>query len=266
MTTMTAPKSFDYSYGDTVTNLTLPLPNKHRYTDSQQKMVDIAINKDWELDTTAIRNTYGYGIDRLEDEDRRRQYLSQHPFVFVRPADDGTGTWQIELDYVSREYSNYGNRSFNKALLGAKITFINPDGTGRVYDDALSGYADYNRGKAVLQKQSTAGWASTNWITRVLTEAGASTLRAQVELLLEDPALVLWLAAEAMYEATEAESAARRERERQEALKARPLPEGWSELKSAARAVANADGISDTAALLVALKAAVAAVEGAVVR
>jgi hypothetical protein len=263
MTTMTAPKSFDYSYGDTVTTISIPLKNSHRYTTGQQSLIDTAIAAGWTLDLTAIENTYSWhgSFSNLPVADRVR-YLEQHPFTFVKPAADG-GCWVVELDYRDREFSYSSRRSFNKTLKGARLSRIAPDGMKIEFEDALSGYASRNYDNLlVLEKQSTASYASVNWVYAVTT----GTMRDRVTQLLQDPAAVVQRAADAMKARKLADAAEMAEYNRQQELKRRPMPEGWSELKSAARAVVNADGISDTAALLVALKAAVAAVEGAVVR
>lgn len=253
-----------YTYGDIVTEVDYPLPLRHRYTKSQQEMVDTVVGLGWSLDTTAVRNSYGYHFDGLSEE-RRVAYLEQHPFVFVRPAADG-GWWELELDYVSREYS-YGSRakSFNKALLGAKLKRFTAEADQVQFESAISGYPSYPQGAAILQRQSTAGYASTNWVTAVASENGRDTLRSQVLALATDPETVLWLAAERMHNETLARLAARRAYQETEEARRRPLPEGWDELKTAARAVAKADGLTDLEAVKTALKAALAAVEGEVV-
>lgn len=262
MTTVptTAPATYDYRYGDSVTRVTLPLRNPHTYTKGQQALVDTAVANGWTLDQTAILNTHGWGNFSAYTPEQKRRYLIQHPFKFTRPATDG-GRWEIELDYQDRDYSLYA--SFNATLKGAKLARYTADGEKVVYNPALSGWTSTpTRGGLVLEKQSTARWASVNYVTAA---ASGATLREQVVSLLADPEHVVARALQDLAAAEAAEAAQRAENDRIKALKARPLPEGWSALSEAARAVSEADGMSDTAALLVALKAAVAAVEGEVV-
>lgn len=272
MTTTTTPTAgpatttFDYTYGDSITPVSVPLPNDYRYTNGQQALVDHALDRGWELDTTAISNTYGYRFDELPAE-RRAAFLKQHPFKFVRPAADGNGHWQITLDYLSREYSHHGSRGFNKTLKGARLRRFYADGTTQKFDEAVSGYVNYNYGRheIVLQQQSTASYASTNWVWAAALVGEGYSIRERVQALLDDPDGIVELAYEKMATAAARAKAARDEAERIRNLKARPLPRGWGALARAARAVNDADGMSDTEALLAALKAAVAAVEDEVV-
>ena len=261
MTTTTFPETLAYTYGDTVTQVYLPLKNSHVYTTGQQALIDIAIEAGWVLDLTAIENTHSFGSYASLPLADRVRYLKQHPFTFVKPAADG-GSWVVELDYRDREFSYY-RRDFNKTLKGARLSRIAPDGMKVEFEDRLSGHASRNYDNlAVLEKQSTASYASVNWLYAVTT----GTMRDRVAQLLQDPAAVIQQAADAMNRRKLADIAEMAEWNRQQELKRRPLPAGWDELKTAARRVVDANGTTDTAAVLVALKAAVAAVEGAVVR
>lgn len=259
MTAATDTQTYTYNYGDTATTVAIPLPNNYNYTKGQQALIDTAIAAGWVLDLTAIENTYTYGsYSKLPLADRVR-YLAQHPFTFVKPAADG-GSWVIELDYRDREFSYY-RRDFNKTLKGARLSRIAPDGMKVEFDDQLSGFASRNYDNlAVLEKQSTASYASVNWFYAVTT----GTMRDRVAQMLQDPAAVIQRAADAMNRRKLADIAEMAEWNRQQELKRRPLPEGWDALKTAARRVVDANGVTDTAAVLAALKAAVAAVEGAV--
>ncbi len=261
---MTKPKTIDYTYSGVVTTVALPAPLRHRYTKGQQSLVDAVVKLGWSLDETAIINTYGNHFDLLSEE-RRLANLVQHPFVFVREDADG-GWWELELDYVSREFSWYshGEDRFNKALLGAKLRRFTAEADEVTFDDALSGYASYSRGRVVLQKQSNAGWASYNYVTGVATDGERYTLREQVLALATDPGLVLWLAAERRFTADEAKYAAQRAKADREAAEAN-ITAGWADLKAVARQVASSHGLSDHAALVAALKTALAAVEDEVV-
>ena len=263
MTTTTAT-NFAYKSGDSVTNITIPLPNTYPLTKGQQSLVDFAIAHGWTLDITAISNTYGYRLDEQKDEDYRRTFLKQHPFKFVRPSTDG-GTWQVTLDYASREYSNYGRRGFNKTLKGAKLTLTAADGTRTLFDAELSGYSTRTGNKdndeVMLQPTSTASYNHTNWVWDAALVDDGFSLRERVEVLLTDPDAVVAKAAVLMAESKARKEAWRAEKEAERVARGRPLPAGWDGLQAAAKAVSQANGISDTDALLVALKAALAAVE-----
>lgn len=254
--TTTAPVQYGYRYGGCVTTVTLPLPMKHRYTKGQQALVDAALSDGWELDLTAILNSSSGRFSAYTPE-QRVTYLSQNPFQFVKPAADG-GRWEVELDYTSRDYGWYGPH-FNSTLKGAKLRRYAADGSQVMFSPALSGWASGgSQGDLILERQSTAGWASTNYVTAVTS---GKTLRDQVISLLNDPEAVATRAVEAR-DAAEAKEAVRNaEIERIRELKKRPLPAGWDALQEAAQAVAEADGLSDTEALLAALKGAVASVE-----
>lgn len=263
MTTTTA--TFSYHYGESVTEVTVPLPNTYRYTKGQQDLIDFAEDHGWTLDVTALYTTYGgYRFDGLTEE-RRRANLAQHPFVFVRPGTDG-GTWRVELDYVSREFSYYGGKSFTKTLKGARLTFTGDDGAVNTFDAALSGYATLTGSREnteiVLAQQSTASYAATNWVWHAALVGEGYSTRERVQALLVDPEGVVFRAVTAMAADKADQAAYEAERERIRALKARPLPAGWEALQEAAQAVVKADGMSDTDALLAALTAALAAVEG----
>lgn len=269
MTAATATNIYNYNYADTVTTVSIPLPNNFNYTKGQQAIVDAAIEAGWALDITAISNTYGYRFDQLEAE-RRASYLVQHPFKFVRPSADG-GTWKITLDYASREYNNYGNGGFNKTLKGAKLTHVEADGTETGFSSELSAYAAYRAygqepTEIVMQPTSTASYSSTNWVWDAALVGEGYSMRDRVEALLLDPERTVAKAVELMAASKARKAAQEAAREAEQAARRRPLPAGWDELQEAAKAVSKADGVSDHAALLVALKAAVAAVEGAVVR
>jgi hypothetical protein len=271
MTSTLSPQTFTHRYGDTETVLTLPLPVRHSYTKGQQDLVDTVIALGWTLDPTAVHNTYGWGLDRL-DPARRPEFLVQHPFTFVKVAADG-GTWTLVLDYVSREYSHYGRRGFSKTLKGAKLTHTAADGTQTRYPASLSAYIPTtsigdrgNSTEVVLEKQSTASYAATNWIWQATRdEDGGYTLRTQVERLATNPELVLWIAAELQNARKVREAEAEARRKADDAAKARPLAPSWGTLRQAARDIVNANGKSDAVALLEALKAAVALVEEEVV-
>lgn len=258
--------NYDYSYGDSVTTVSVPLKNTHSYTKGQQALIDVAVAHGWTLDITALKNSYGWRFDQLPAE-RRAHHLSQHPFKFTRPATDALGgTWQVELDYVSREYSYHGDRGFNKTLKGAKLIRIQADGTQTLFPAKLSGYATRSANKdnieIVLQPTGTAGYSANNWVWDAAQVGESYSLRERVEELLEDPEFVVSRAVRLLSAHEVAEATAQAERKAIEEARRRPLSAAWVDLRDVAAQVAQADGLSDTAALLATLKAAVALVEG----
>lgn len=266
MSTTATPATYDYRYGDTVTTVQVPLPNSYRYTKGQQALVDFAVEQGWKLDIYAVSNTYGYRFDRMPAE-RRPDYLVQHPFKFTKAGqfDGQPGTWKVTLDYVSREYSHY-RKPLTKTLKGAKLVFVPANGTKAVkFDAAVSGYATFignpDNDEIVLQQQSTASYASTNWVWAAALVGEGYSLRERVQVLLTDPEAVVSRAIEARAADEARTKAYYAEQERIRQLKGRPLPAGWDQLQKVAAQVAEANGMSDTNALLAALKAAVSAVE-----
>lgn len=261
MTAPTATRTLNFTYGDVTVPVQIPLRNDYRYTKGQQELVNLAVERGWALDVTAISNTCGHRFDSLPAE-RRAAYLKQHPFKFVRPGRDG-GTWKLTLDYVSRDYSWYGDQGFNKTLKGAKLTFTAADGGEREFDAALSGYATDGLSsrantQAVLQPTSRAGYAATNWLWEA---AEGHSLRERVESLLADPEAVVDRAVALMAEDKAEREAREAERNRIRDLKARPLPAGWLLLQEVAAQVVAADGMTDIGALLADLEAAIRGVE-----
>lgn len=261
--------NYDYSYGDSVTTVAVPLPNNYAYTKGQQALIDVALAHGWTLDITALKNGYGWRFDELPAE-RRVQHLSQHPFKFTRPATDALGgTWQIELDYVSREYSYYGDRGFNKTLKGAKLIRIQADGTETLFPAKLSGYAtrsaNSDNTQVVLEPTGTAGYSANNWVWDAAS-AGEErlNLRERVEELLADPEDVISRAVQLLSAHEVAEVTAQARRKADQEARRRPLSPSWNGLRRAAQGIVDSDGKSDPVALLAALKAAVALVEGEV--
>lgn len=266
MTTTTAT-TFAYTYGDSVTPVEVPLPNRFTYSKGQQALLDFVAEQGWKLDIYALRNTYGYRFDNLPEE-RRREFLVQNPFALTKAGqlNGVTGTWKAVLDYKSREYSNYGDAGYTNTLKGAKLTFTADDGALMAFDPALSGYAtrtarrDENT-EIVLQATSKAGYASNNWVWDAALVGEGYSVRERVQVLLANPEAVVTTAITLMAEDQEREAARRAEKVRIRELQNRPLPAGWDALKQAARNIVAADGMSDTDALLAALKDAVAEVE-----
>lgn len=261
---MTDTRTIKFTYGDVTVPVQVPLPNNFKYAKGQQALVDFAVEQGWELDVTAISNTYGRRFDSLPAE-RRAEYLKQHPFKFVKPGKDG-GTWGLTLDYVSREetWSWYGSRGFSNTLKGAKLTFTAADGALNNFDAALSGYANYGTMRdteIVLQPTSRASYASNNWVWDAALVGEGYSLRERVQVLLTDPEAVVERAVALMAESRRREQERQAEQDRIRELKNRPLPAGWSLLQEVAAQVAAADGITDTGALLADLEAAIRGVE-----
>jgi len=259
------------------TNNLIAYPLKFRYSKGQQALVSAVVKLGWNLDSSETLNDYYGGWGRPDFSElpaaEQNQYLSQHPFIFVKPAADG-GTWQLELDYQSRErYSQ-----FNKTLQAAKLRHFAADGTETVIPGFSTveytfggkgnypGRSDSNIGAAWLKHPGIARGRSTNWLWEATRdEDGSYNLREQVIKLATNPELVLWRAAEKLHnqQVRLAEQQAEKKADRE--ARQRPLAPSWKQLRRAAYAIVTADGKSDAVALLDALKAAVAIVEEEVV-
>lgn len=238
---------------------------------------DVALDNGWTLDPTQTVDTfrgYGYRWHEMSAEEKA-SYIKQDPNSFERPAADG-GTWKVRFEF---------NEGRGHVLRAAHLRYFDADGVERVigsddYKFALSGtsYAYYdpetdsrngnwpgnpnsNIGAAVLANPNRYSGLSTSWlweVTRNQTDDGP--LRKSAALLLANPDLLVWLAAEAQYQAEVHWAAERAEKARIKALKDK-LPEGWLELRQAARAIVNAHGLDDHQALIDALIEAAANVE-----
>lgn len=208
---------------------------------TQDKLVAFALKQNWVLDASITINTYnGWSFSKLTPE-QQANYIKQHPFIFTRPAKSG-GRWQIELDY--RNKGTYGGR-FGNRLHGAILRHFADDGTPtkRLWK---------------LVKPGRYGINSDN--TYEVTGDYDTPIVKRVERLLTDPEAVVWLASELRWN-NEQSTIARMEAIRiDRELRDRPLPEGWAELAKVARTVANADGKTDTDALLHELTFAIEAV------
>lgn len=213
---------------------------------TQQQMIDFILSRGWKHDTTKTVNTFrasrSRGFSQLADEDKEL-YRKQHPFAFTRIGSDG-GVQTLSLHYPS-DYKLFGT-----TLREAYFVWQCPDS---------------DRVRRVTVRQPRAYWGPDH-IWEALAVAGPKTpIRQRVAALVADPEGILAKAEqlEAAHRAAEelAMQARQAEREARETL-----PEGWEALQAAAQAVADSDGLSDHAALLAQLQAAVAAFEGVVVR
>lgn len=210
---------------------------------SQQEMIDHALGQGWILDTTKTVNTFrGYGWGQLTEEERAT-YMVQHPFSFTGRGQDG-GIQTLVLSYPT----DYG--LFGKNLRSASFEWNIP-GTNRVRRVMI---------------QAPRGYHGPDFVWNVLAVCGEkTTIRQRVAAFVSSPEVMIRKAAEAK-EADEAAAyaAARRREADQEARN--NIPAGWLALQAAAQAVVASDGLSDHTTLLVALRAAMEAAEGAVVR
>lgn len=225
----------------------------------QEKLLAYIAAQGWSLDPTVTINTYRrWGFSDLPAEEKAK-YIKPHPHAFTKPASDG-GRWQIWLDYSIR--SDYGGR-LGTRLHSVEITKFDADGE-RVSLDGINSWG----GRIKLQRPSTSRYVyrREDWVwdaTDPLTDDNESdgTLAKRVERLASNIELVLWLAAELKYNSDVRFAAQIAEQQRDRELRSRPLPDGWDVLKTAARAVVSADGLSDPVALIAALREGIAAVE-----
>jgi len=212
-----------------------PAPN-------QKSLVNAILKLGWSIDPTQTVDTFrGWGYTSLSDDEKVR-YQAQHPYAFTRTGSDG-GTQTLRLDFPT----DYG--VFGKTLRRADFEWKRP-GTDKVAR------------RATVRHPGSADWRSTDYLWEILAVDGdKTTIRRRVEAFATNPELALWLAAEAKFAAKEASRVEWAEKLRIQELRDRPLPDGWGQLKSAARSVIAADGLTDTAAVVAALKSALADLE-----
>jgi len=232
---------------------------------SQDQFVAFAIDNGWVLDTSDKINTFGgWGsFNRLSPEDQAR-YIKQNPFAFIRPVANG-GIWKVEFRFTS-----------NGRIRAAELRYFNGNEQiiGQTDNDGRnslseSGYAYGDKGNwpgnprcniMPVRLFTPTPNNSSCWLGDV-TRGEDNPLRKQVELLLTNPDLVVWLAAEYKFKVESRWAAERAEKDRVAALRNRPEPKGWFELHKAALAVTRSNGLSDHAALIDALINAAAGVD-----
>lgn len=226
-------------------------------TNARTQLLDFVVASGWKLDETETIPLPRWSNKPGESQDDR----IQHPHAFVKAAAHG-GVWKIKLDYRNR--SSYSG-GFDNILRGVEVRHIF-DGSEVAlfpYDWNASERSGYIHA-AKLQNSDKAKYVSTSWLWNVTYgPTGSATLRQRAEMLIANPDLVIWLAAEAKHQ--DAVRAAERLAARRADTEARqrPMPEGWDELVKAARAVTSADGKSDPVALIAALRDGIREVENA---
>lgn len=226
-------------------------------TNAREQLIAFTIAQGWELDPNqTMWSDYG----RVISPDRTR---IQNPHAF-RKADGVGGFWTIELDYsVQAEWGKTDNR-----LRSLRLAHVNAEGGlqalgSRHYNLSVNLDPKYADSWRTLNSQV---WQVTHGVT------GSNTLRQRAELVIVDPALVLWLAEEANYQRTlEIEAERKRTAERTAARK-RPLAITIElaefrtlahELSSATSELRTADGLTDLPAAVAKAEAAIAAIRAA---
>lgn len=218
-------------------------------TATQQEMIDFILSRGWTVDTSKTVNTFrGWGFNQLP-ADEQAGYWKQNPFTFTRIGSDG-GTQTLRLGHRSRsgEYP-HDYAPFGKTLREAYFTWAVP-GTDRI------------RRITIRQPRSYHG---PDHLWEALAVTGPKTpIRQRVARFVADPEQAIAKAEELQeaYRVAQEQALLAREADREAR---ETLPEGWEALQAAAQAVAASDGLSDHAALLAQLQAAVAAVEDVVV-
>jgi len=202
----------------------------------------------WTLDTTAT-------LPRRHSNER-----VQNPLAFVRPAQAG-GDWHLHLDYMIE--SSYTGRTDN-TLRGLEMWRIKP---GQVRGDA----------PAIHKLRQPKKYGDTGLWTIAGRDLGndyGKAMRMRAERVTADPDLAVWLEVEQRWKDNEAMKQAQIAREAAWAKRKQATPHvlvtgsAWTGLTDAvtraARKLYQADGTSDTYALMDALRTAVAELEAAV--
>lgn len=228
-------------------------------TNARTEFLAFVTDHGWELDPDETIYT---GSSWTRQDQRLPAEYKQNPFAFRRPAKHG-GTWKIELDYTDRSSSDYGyRRSTDNRLRKVEVRYFDAEGTEVRLFTTGRHFSMERIHPVLLTNTDVSTWQSTSWIWKVTYgPTGTATLRKRAEMLVADPDLVIWLAAEA--QALDHQKFLEREAARRADIEARrrPLPEGWDALKRAAVAVERADGKTDVLAVLDSLRAALEAVE-----
>jgi len=211
-------------------------------TNARTQLLDFVVASGWKLDETKTTLAPGWNSWNSNPEH------VQHPHCFVKAAAHG-GVWQIKLDYTNRSSYNGG---YDNILRVVEVRHI--------FDGSEVALFPYNWNApersgwiqaAKLENSDKAKYVSTSWLWNVTYgPTGSATLRQRAEMLIANPDLVIWLAAEAKHQ--QAVLLAEHQAARQADIEARqrPMPEGWAELKKAAYAVERADGKSDVDQIL----------------
>jgi len=150
---------------------------------AREQLVAFVIDRGWELDPTKTKWS-DYVLDGRAVSGNRERVQDPHCF---RRADGDGGFWTLELDFsAASDFRKTTNR-----LRRAHFRHENAEG-------ALVnvGPRDFHNHITVEPRDSWAGgldaavWSVTEGVT------GTNSLRQRVELIVVDPALVVWLASE----------------------------------------------------------------------
>lgn len=226
-------------------------------TNAREQLIAFTFDQGWELDPikTVRANDSIYTTERI-----------QNPFAF-RKADGLGGFWTIELDY--RTQADW--RKTDNRLRSLRLAHVDADGVLQVL-----GSRKYNL-TVELNPMYSDSWRTLNnqvwYVTDGIT--GTNTLRQRAELVIADPALVLWLAEENNHKRNLQIAAERKRAADEAAARKRPLAITISadefrtlalKVASAARNLSNANGVTDLGTEVAKAEAAVAALRAALVK
>lgn len=207
-------------------------------TNAREQLLAFFIENGWELDPTAtVWSDYS-----LSYRSNRERIQDPHTF---RKSDGADGFWVARLDYRIREsFGKTDNR-----LRGLRLTHENAEGHWQTI-----GSRGYNTCVDLDPRYADHGIHGAVFAVTHGTGSQDNTLRQRAELIARDPALVVWLAEEHIYQEKLRRDAAVQERKRLDALRRRPLAitvervefaNLVTELSRAAGFLSRADGTTD---------------------
>lgn len=225
---------------------------------AREQLIAFIIDKGWALDPTSTVR------DESSTEAMREQRRIQNPNVFRKPDGEG-GFYRAVLDYNSR--SNW-SADPDTRLRGVSLTHTTADGTrksigSKSYNSSVELEAKYADSYRSLNQHV---WSITSGIL------SSVSLKQRAEVLLADPALVLWLAEERSYKRELEIKAENKRRDEERKARKRPLKVNVgqddfrklvSELENAVWKLRRADGLTDLPAVVAEAVAALAPVVAA---
>ena len=224
---------------------------------AREQLVAFIIDKGWELDPNSTVR------DQSSAEAMREQRRIQNPNVF-RKADGQGGFYRAVLDYQSRsDWTTEDTR-----LRAVSLTQLTADNTRRVI-----GSKSYNNSVELDPRYADSYRSLSQQVWRITSGILSSvSLKQRAEVLLADPALVLWLAEEKSYQRELEIKAENKRRAEESKARKRPLKVnvGQDEFKSLVSDLENAvwklrraDGLTDLPAAVAGAVAALAPVVAA---
>jgi hypothetical protein len=139
----------------------------------------------------------------------------QDPHAFARPAVGG-GTWSLRLDYSSRGDFSI---SFGGVLRSVDLQHVPPDG----FTETDDYYARQRTVRTLKRPSPNYDRFVSLWVVTANGDPDRP-LRQRAELIIENPDLVAWLAAEAEHNHTLKVQAEEKARQHDAAMRRRPLP------------------------------------------